>query len=102
MYEFEATIPTLWGHVMGMAYGPRHLFVTLIDTSIVTDFALKHPEYIAKDNALGFMSPDSGATYNLCHCQSFSLLFPTLTLNPNQSGVISKLQTWISGEVRLT
>ncbi|KAF4622036.1 hypothetical protein D9613_009523 [Agrocybe pediades] len=47
MYEYEATIPTLWGHVM--------------------DFAKAHPEYIAKDNALGFMSTDNGKSYNLCH-----------------------------------
>jgi alpha 1,2-mannosyltransferase len=47
MYEYEATIPTLWKHVM--------------------DFAHDHPEYIAKDNSLGFMSSDNGKTYNLCH-----------------------------------
>ncbi|PPQ85987.1 hypothetical protein CVT25_001686 [Psilocybe cyanescens] len=47
MYEYQATIPTLWGHVM--------------------DFVKLHPEYIAKDNSLGFMSTDNGATYNLCH-----------------------------------
>ncbi|KAF8797772.1 glycosyltransferase family 15 protein [Phlegmacium glaucopus] len=47
MYEYEATIPTLWQHVM--------------------DFAHAHPEYIAKDNSLGFMSSDIGKTYNLCH-----------------------------------
>ncbi|KAF8175786.1 glycosyltransferase family 15 protein [Pholiota molesta] len=47
MYEYEATIPTMWGHVM--------------------DFVKAHPEYIAKDNALGFMSSDNGNTYNLCH-----------------------------------
>ncbi|KAF9032408.1 glycosyltransferase family 15 protein [Panaeolus papilionaceus] len=47
MYEYEATIPTLWKTVM--------------------DFAKQHPEYIAKDNALGFMSTNNGDTYNLCH-----------------------------------
>ena len=34
------------------------------------DFAKAHPEYIAKDNSLGFMSTDNGNSYNLCHCKS--------------------------------
>ncbi|KAJ3556164.1 hypothetical protein NP233_g12040 [Leucocoprinus birnbaumii] len=45
MYEYEATIPTLW--------------------KTVKEFKDKHPEYIAQDNALGFM--ESGDKYNLCH-----------------------------------
>jgi alpha 1,2-mannosyltransferase len=28
-----------------------------------------HPELIAQDNAMGFMSNDEGEHYNLCHCQ---------------------------------
>ncbi|KAG5638066.1 hypothetical protein H0H81_002034 [Sphagnurus paluster] len=47
MYEYEKTIPTLWGHVK--------------------DFMGLHPEFIAEDNALGFMSRDGGNHYNLCH-----------------------------------
>ncbi|KAJ7752429.1 glycosyltransferase family 15 protein [Mycena maculata] len=47
MYEFDKTIPTLWGHVK--------------------DFMKLHPEHIANDNALGFMSDDGGETYNRCH-----------------------------------
>ncbi|KAL1936904.1 hypothetical protein VTO73DRAFT_4551 [Trametes versicolor] len=47
MYEFRATIPTLW------------------DT--VKDFTKKHPEYIAPNNAMGYMSDDGGDSYNLCH-----------------------------------
>ncbi|KAF9530779.1 glycosyltransferase family 15 protein [Crepidotus variabilis] len=47
MYEFEATIPTLWGHV--------------------NDFAKENPQFIAKNNAFGFMAEDGGAKYNLCH-----------------------------------
>ena len=34
----------------------------------ISDFARDHPEYIAKDNSLGFMSSDNGENYNLCHC----------------------------------
>ncbi|KAG5719171.1 putative mannosyltransferase MNT2 [Termitomyces sp. T112] len=47
MYEFEKTIPTLWGHVK--------------------EFMRLHPEYVAKDNAMGFMSLDGGDSFNLCH-----------------------------------
>ncbi|KAJ7472203.1 glycosyltransferase family 15 protein [Mycena latifolia] len=47
MYEFDKTIPTLWGHVK--------------------DFMKKYPQHIAKDNAMGFMSDDGGETYNRCH-----------------------------------
>nr|GAT53563.1 glycosyltransferase family 15 protein [Mycena chlorophos] len=47
MYEFDKTIPSLWGHVR--------------------DFIKLHPEHIAKDNALGFMTHDNGERYNLCH-----------------------------------
>ncbi|KAJ6456595.1 glycosyltransferase family 15 protein [Mycena vitilis] len=47
MYEFDKTIPSLWGHVK--------------------DFIKLHPEHVAKDNAMGFMSDDGGETYNRCH-----------------------------------
>ncbi|KAI0324225.1 glycosyltransferase family 15 protein [Cubamyces sp. BRFM 1775] len=47
MFEFQATIPTLW------------------DT--VKDFVKENPQYVAQDNALGYLSDDGGNTYNLCH-----------------------------------
>ncbi|KAH9933691.1 glycosyltransferase family 15 protein [Amylocystis lapponica] len=47
MYEYMATIPTLW------------------DT--VKEFTRDHPEYVAKDNAMGYMSDNSGDSYNGCH-----------------------------------
>jgi alpha 1,2-mannosyltransferase len=47
MYEFLATIPTLWGHVL--------------------DFAAQNPQHIAGDNAMDYMSDDGGKTYNKCH-----------------------------------
>ncbi|RDB21751.1 Glycolipid 2-alpha-mannosyltransferase 2 [Hypsizygus marmoreus] len=47
MYEFEKTISTLWEHVR--------------------KFMKMHPEYVAEDNAMGFMSHDGGNKYNLCH-----------------------------------
>lgn len=47
IHEFEKTIPTLWKHTK--------------------DFIDLHPEYLAKDNFMDFISNDKGKTYNLCH-----------------------------------
>lgn len=47
IHEFRATIESLWKHT--------------------TDFLKIHPEYVAKDNMLDFISDDGGETYNLCH-----------------------------------
>jgi hypothetical protein len=32
------------------------------------EFMQAHPEHIAPNNALRFVSDDGGASYNLCHC----------------------------------
>lgn len=45
--EYGATIPTLW------------------DTTKA--FLREHPEYLAKNNFMDFISDDGGATYNGCH-----------------------------------
>ncbi|KAG6850988.1 hypothetical protein H0H93_004475 [Arthromyces matolae] len=47
LVEWEATIPTLW--------------------STVKEFMHLHPEHIAKDNSMGFLSDNDGEGYNLCH-----------------------------------
>lgn len=47
IHEFVKTIPTLWDHTK--------------------EFMKLHPEYLAKDNLLDFISDDKGETYNLCH-----------------------------------
>lgn len=47
IHEFRATIESLWKHT--------------------TDFLKIHPDYVAKDNLLDFISDDGGETYNLCH-----------------------------------
>ena len=47
LYEFVETIPTLWDSVL--------------------KFMENHPEYIAEDNSMGFVSDDGGKTYNKCH-----------------------------------
>ncbi|KAK1924853.1 nucleotide-diphospho-sugar transferase [Papiliotrema laurentii] len=47
LYEYIETIPSLW--------------------ATVKDFIQQHPEHIAEDNAMGFLSDDGGETYNKCH-----------------------------------
>ncbi|KAH9841110.1 glycosyltransferase family 15 protein [Rhodofomes roseus] len=47
LLEFEKTIPTLWPAVKA--------------------FAEENPQYVAPDNAMGYLSEDGGDTYNLCH-----------------------------------
>ncbi|TBU23334.1 glycosyltransferase family 15 protein [Dichomitus squalens] len=47
MYEFGATIPTLW--------------------DATKEFVDAHPQYVARDNAMGYMSDDGGNSYNNCH-----------------------------------
>lgn len=47
LYEFRRTIESLW--------------------STVLDFITEHPEYLAPNNAMNFLSENGGASYNLCH-----------------------------------
>ncbi|GAA5985600.1 hypothetical protein JCM11641_004985 [Rhodosporidiobolus odoratus] len=47
LYEYEATIPTLWDSTK--------------------EFISAHPEHLAKPNSLNWVSNDKGETYNRCH-----------------------------------
>jgi len=47
LYEYEATIPTLWDSVK--------------------EFIQANPDLVASDNAMRFISDDGGNTYNRCH-----------------------------------
>lgn len=47
LYEYVETIPTLWDSVK--------------------TFMKNHPEHIAPDNSMAFLSDDNGETYNHCH-----------------------------------
>jgi hypothetical protein len=44
------------------------------------EFHNAHPEVIAENNALPFISSDGGDTYNRCHCELivFSASYPIL------------------------
>ncbi|KAJ6500903.1 glycosyltransferase family 15 protein [Mycena sanguinolenta] len=47
LYEWSATIPTLW------------------DT--VKEFMKQNPSYVVPDNAMGFLSENGGQDFNMCH-----------------------------------
>ncbi|PVF94299.1 putative mannosyltransferase [Serendipita vermifera] len=47
MYEFQRTIPTLW--------------------DVTKEFITQNPQYVAENNAMGFLSDNGGNDYNLCH-----------------------------------
>lgn len=47
LFEWEPTIPTLW--------------------ETVKEFIAEHPQYVAENNSMEFLSEDGGKTYNLCH-----------------------------------
>ncbi|KAF9005663.1 glycosyltransferase family 15 protein [Cyathus striatus] len=47
LYEYEATIPTLWNTVKEFIHG--------------------NPDLVSPDNAMAFLSDDGGETYNRCH-----------------------------------
>ena len=49
MLEYVQTIPTFW--------------------NTMRDFIEKNPQYLAENNAMDFLSPNGGRTYNLCHCK---------------------------------
>lgn len=73
LYEYVETIPTLWDSVK--------------------KFIKNHPEHIAKDNSMGFLSDDNGENYNHCHfvCpHALNVTRASLTLS---SGPTSKSAT---------
>lgn len=47
MFEFTETIETLWKTTL--------------------EFMKLHPEHVAPDNSMGFLSDDKGGDYNHCH-----------------------------------
>lgn len=69
LFEWEATIPSLWSTVKGgtfLVITGIELFTTLFHSS---EFLSLHPEYVAQENSMAFLSDDGGEGYNLCHCK---------------------------------
>jgi len=46
----------------------------------MADFIAEHPQYVAPENALGFLTEDGGNSYNLCHCKFFFFFLSSLPL----------------------
>lgn len=57
------------------------------------DFVKENPQYVAKDNAMDFLSNDGGRTYSLCHCES-SPLFSWRRLNDSE-----QCEVWSNFEI---
>jgi alpha 1,2-mannosyltransferase len=50
-------------------------------TATLAEFRVAHPEFVAENNAAGFLSDNGGAEYNLCHCECLACAsIPALTL----------------------
>jgi hypothetical protein len=76
MFEFTETIETLWNTTL--------------------DFMKLHPEHVAKDNSLGFLSDDGGKDYSLSRLSPFAHL-PRFDLRSSFSRPLPflvKLRDW--------
>jgi hypothetical protein len=65
LYEYEATIPTLWNHVKSAFY--ILLPGSAADGQPGIDFVNSNKELLPADNAMAFLSDDGGESYNRCH-----------------------------------
>lgn len=68
LYEYIETIPSLWTSVRGEQDSWADLQIWR-RANAWTEFMELHPEHLAEDNAIGFLSDDGGLTYNKCHCE---------------------------------
>jgi alpha 1,2-mannosyltransferase len=72
MEEFVDTIPSLWSTVKGefldSSSSERMTFNS--SASVLPEFVKENPQFVAENNAMGFISDDGGKEYNLCHCSS--------------------------------
>lgn len=82
LYEYAETIETLWDSTK--------------------KFMKNHPEHIAPDNSMRFLSDDGGDTYNRCHFVR-ALRFPTTHFITNEcSGPTLRSEAWIGCEAKPT
>jgi len=69
LYESEKTIPTLWDVTKGERASVQPSSIVIARIEPYPEFIKKHPQYLAEDNAMGFLSDNYGKSYNLCHCE---------------------------------
>ena len=73
MYEYGPTTQSLWPTVQGLPTPfPQIADPYLMPRLASAEFITQHPEYVAPDPAMDFLSDDgaSGAERNLCTCTS--------------------------------
>lgn len=112
MYELSETIETLWSTVKGKFLSMFYI-CQILDLGRVLhkrcadncelriEFIDEFPQYIAPNNALGFISKDGGASYNFCHCElQCHLLYATILMIHLKFGAILRLPIWTSGVER--
>jgi alpha 1,2-mannosyltransferase len=69
LYEYIETIPSLWASVRG-EQDPCGLTIQIRRrANALAEFMELHPEHLAEDNEMAFLSDDGGLTYNKCHCE---------------------------------
>lgn len=68
LYEFAATIETLWKTVKSTAFCDFSCLSDFITHHTNTGFTEEYPQYVSDNNAMNFVSDDGGKSYNLCHC----------------------------------
>ena len=73
MYEFRRTIESLWSTVRGTSHNRTNCAPAAHASPQHVDFMREHPEYVAQNNAMAFLSENGGIEYNFCHCVSFLL-----------------------------
>ena len=54
----------------------------------VAGFIAENPQYVAENNAMGYMSEDGGNSYNLCHCESRPLPVDTRARTLTHRGAV--------------
>jgi alpha 1,2-mannosyltransferase len=69
LYEYIETIPSLWASVRGEQGSCGSTGRTRTRANAWAEFMELHPEHLAEDNAMAFLSDDGGLTYNKCHCE---------------------------------
>jgi hypothetical protein len=94
-------------------YFPQHASRLAYAPHPHADFMKEYPQYIAPKNAMGFLSDNGGADYNLCHCTSSHCaprmsagasgsLIPFHAPNATQFGATLRLPIWTFGAARPT
>ena len=98
MYEYEATIPTLWSAVRGKKgvaeWTRTHLKLRAKTNYTFLEFTAANPGLVSPDNAMGFVSDDGGETYNRCHCKK-----PPPTSSEILTGDRSRASVWSNFEI---